>query len=480
MSKQPGGTTGRHLVRILAVDGGGIRGLLSAAILREIEKAAGRPIGDLFDLTAGTSTGALIALMTALPLSRRKTAAEMVEMYREEGHTLFIPRRQALPQPASSSPKLPPIDQAASASSPTAAPAPSPVRGFFSGAFASAQAAVAPTVGRVSAACETARNTYPAQVAADTARLKLDAARGVVEDVARTAAGVATAVTGPRYRTEGLEGMFERVGGELTLSDCRLPIVVPAYEVSVPLGPYVFSSLDAKRDLRRDFLLKQVARATTAAPTYFRPVVAVDQRMSRKLTFIDGGVVANNPALVALTSAQAATKLPQDEYDVLIVSIGTGRVVVKPLDAAAVSEWGVAHWVAPLIDIALDGSAVLAERTLSMMAGGAAVGDDDGCPTFGFGPVEGDDEGPTKSSESSPNSPSGPQRRPLRVARFNPQLTTATSSMDDVSPANLTALLHLAQEYCEQPAVAARIKSIATELTNVSATSVAAVASAWR
>jgi uncharacterized protein len=48
--------------RILAIDGGGVRGAIPASFLKALEQALGRPIHDAFDLIAGTSTGGLIAL----------------------------------------------------------------------------------------------------------------------------------------------------------------------------------------------------------------------------------------------------------------------------------------------------------------------------------------------------------------------------------------------------------------------------------
>jgi patatin-like phospholipase/acyl hydrolase len=53
--------------RILSIDGGGVRGLVPALVLAELERRAGRPVADLFDLVAGTSTGAIIALGLTRP-----------------------------------------------------------------------------------------------------------------------------------------------------------------------------------------------------------------------------------------------------------------------------------------------------------------------------------------------------------------------------------------------------------------------------
>src|SRR5258706_1458788 len=67
--------------RILSLDGGGIKGAFTAAVLAEWEKRTGRVIADHFDLIAGTSTGGIIALALGLGLR----AAEILEFYQKEG-----------------------------------------------------------------------------------------------------------------------------------------------------------------------------------------------------------------------------------------------------------------------------------------------------------------------------------------------------------------------------------------------------------
>ncbi|MBE0689488.1 MAG: patatin-like phospholipase family protein, partial [Anaerolineae bacterium] len=54
---------------ILSVDGGGMRGIIPIAMLAELEAMTGRPAYELFDMVAGTSTGAIIAGGLALHLS---------------------------------------------------------------------------------------------------------------------------------------------------------------------------------------------------------------------------------------------------------------------------------------------------------------------------------------------------------------------------------------------------------------------------
>ena len=71
--------------QILSLDGGGIKGLFSAALLAAIEDDLGICISDHFDLIAGTSTGGIIALGLAAGLRPR----EMVSFYVQYGPEIF-------------------------------------------------------------------------------------------------------------------------------------------------------------------------------------------------------------------------------------------------------------------------------------------------------------------------------------------------------------------------------------------------------
>jgi uncharacterized protein len=74
-------------VRILSIDGGGIRGIIPALVLAEVEARTGRRIAELFDLVAGTSTGGILACALTVPGAR--PARELVELYRTEGPRIF-------------------------------------------------------------------------------------------------------------------------------------------------------------------------------------------------------------------------------------------------------------------------------------------------------------------------------------------------------------------------------------------------------
>jgi len=74
-------------VKLLAIDGGGIRGLIPALVLAEIERRCGRRIADLVDMIAGTSTGGILACALAKP--DPLPAARIADIYVEEGPRIF-------------------------------------------------------------------------------------------------------------------------------------------------------------------------------------------------------------------------------------------------------------------------------------------------------------------------------------------------------------------------------------------------------
>jgi patatin-like phospholipase/acyl hydrolase len=85
--------------KILSIDGGGIRGIIPALVLAEIEKRTQKPIFSLFDLIAGTSTGGILALGLTKPRLNKETsdklteaeytAADLSELFIEYGVEIF-------------------------------------------------------------------------------------------------------------------------------------------------------------------------------------------------------------------------------------------------------------------------------------------------------------------------------------------------------------------------------------------------------
>src|SRR5271155_1184284 len=79
-------------LRILSSDGGGSRGIIPALVLARIEKLTNRPIAQLFDLVAGTSTGGILALGLTIPKFPGRpiyAAQEFVRMFEREGPRIF-------------------------------------------------------------------------------------------------------------------------------------------------------------------------------------------------------------------------------------------------------------------------------------------------------------------------------------------------------------------------------------------------------
>jgi len=71
--------------RILTIDGGGLKGMVPAALLAELEKQVDRPLYEYFDLIVGTSTGGIIAAGLALGLR----AEDIVQIYHDSGPRIF-------------------------------------------------------------------------------------------------------------------------------------------------------------------------------------------------------------------------------------------------------------------------------------------------------------------------------------------------------------------------------------------------------
>lgn len=78
-------TTDIPVYHVLALSGGGYRGLYSASILRELEATLGEPLARHFDLICGTSAGGLLALGLAAEIP----AAELQEMFEKDGNRIF-------------------------------------------------------------------------------------------------------------------------------------------------------------------------------------------------------------------------------------------------------------------------------------------------------------------------------------------------------------------------------------------------------
>ena len=228
-----------HRFHVLAIDGGGVRGIFAAALLAGLEEDLGRPVAGMFDLVVGTSTGAIIALGLGAGLAPR----DILDFY--------VTRKDAI---------------------------------------------------------------FPNAVSWRKVRQLFVA----------------------KYGPQALEVALHEVFGDTLLGESRVPLVIPAYNLGEN-DVYIFKTPHHER-LRRDHKVPmwQVAMATTAAPTFF-PAFRLPGDHVR---LADGGVWANNPAMVGVTEAVSLFGRPLDE--IRLLSVGTTastRTRRARLDNAGLLRW---------------------------------------------------------------------------------------------------------------------------------------------
>ncbi len=249
--------------RILSIDGGGIRGIIPALILAELERRAGRPVAKMFDLVAGTSTGGILAVGLTMPGTRRKpkyTALDLVALYEEEGDAIFH------------------------------------------------------------------RSKWH----------QIRAIGNLAEE---------------KYPSEGIERVLAERFGEAWLSAVLTNVLVTAYDIELR-RPHFFKSDRAQTKPERDFHLADVARATSAAPTYFEPAQVRSRAEDDPVALVDGGVFANNPAACALV--EAICTYAADLSDMTFLSLGTGELT-RPILYEEAKGWGLAKWAQPILSVVFDG-----------------------------------------------------------------------------------------------------------------------------
>jgi patatin-like phospholipase/acyl hydrolase len=155
-----------------------------------------------------------------------------------------------------------------------------------------------------------------------------------------------------KYPARGIEKVLTGYFAETRLKETLTEVLITAYNTE-SRDSWFFKSVKAKDPAHpeADFLMKDVARATSAAPTYFSPAKLKTDSFVDYYSLIDGGVFANNPAMCAYVEAVSRYKETRDE--ILIVSLGTGEMT-RPLPYVKVRHWG-ARWAQPILDVVFDG-----------------------------------------------------------------------------------------------------------------------------
>ncbi|SFC49484.1 Patatin-like phospholipase/acyl hydrolase [Parapedobacter composti] len=126
-----------------------------------------------------------------------------------------------------------------------------------------------------------------------------------------------------RYPAVNLEHVLATYFGGTKLSQLLKPCIVTAYNIELRKTHFFRQQAAIMRGNTRDFYLRDVCRATSAAPTYFS-VAEVYSMSGTRYPLLDGGVFAPNPSMSALSEVTKAfneTKV----NDIAILSLGTGR-----------------------------------------------------------------------------------------------------------------------------------------------------------
>lgn len=215
----------------------------------------------------------------------------------------------------------------------------------------------------------------------------------------RTAGGILD----EKYPADNIERVLKEYLADLQLKDLIRPCLISAYDV-FDSKAHFFTSQDAKKSEGRNFYVRDVARATSAAPTYFEPI-EITSLSGVSYPLIDGGVFANNPTLCAYAEAR---QIDFDEHrkhpaarNMLILSLGTGETKRK-YTHKDVKNWGAVQWIKPIIEIMMSGVGQTIHYQLRQI--------------FRAGGI------------------------PDNYIRIEPNINTANPDMDDASPKNLALL----------------------------------------
>ncbi|XP_071692972.1 patatin-like protein 2 [Rutidosis leptorrhynchoides] len=173
---------------------------------------------------------------------------------------------------------------------------------------------------------------------------------------------------GPKYNGKYLKKIIRRELGNIRLTDTLTNVVIPTFDIQT-LQPTIFSTYQAEVNPSYNVQLSDICISTSAAPTYFPPYYFKNNFADGnglEFNLIDGGVAANNPALVAISQVtrQVFSKDPEffpvkpvDYGRFLVISIGSGASKeAKPYNANAASKWGIFGWLihdnsTPIVDV---------------------------------------------------------------------------------------------------------------------------------
>jgi patatin-like phospholipase/acyl hydrolase len=293
-------------IKVLAIDGGGIRGIIPATILGEMQRRLNLDLFQVFDLIAGTSTGGIIALGIGTKCKNNGpySPGELVDLYVQSGPEIFK-------------------------------------KNFL-------------TSGRK--------------------------------------------IVLPKYSPDALQVALVQFFHDTEFQTALTPLLISSYDLQGQL-PFFFKSHRIAGDPTFNWKLSEIARATSAAPTFFPPLHLT--RGNQEYALVDGGVFVNNPSMAAYAEVRS---LYPDATQILVVSVGTGDRQDQ-IRYAAAKRWGLWGWAKQIVPVFMDSVSEAVDYELRALPG---------CTYYR-----------------------------LQV----PNLQGASSDMDDVDPENLKNLQAVAEEY---------------------------------
>jgi uncharacterized protein len=246
---------GLGTIKVLSIDGGGIRGIIPAVILSEIQKRLSKELWQTFDLIAGTSTGGILALGlgTACNNGKPYSPDQLLRLYLQNGSSIF--KKSWL----------------------------TPLRELLA----------------------------------------------------------------PKYSPDGLEYTLARFFQATEFCTAFTPLLVSSYDLQHQL-PFFFKSHKIAEKPNYNWKVTDIARATSAAPTYFPPKHLA--RGAEDYALVDGGVYVNNPSMAAYVEAR---QLYPEATRVIVVSVGTGDRQ-DGITYAQANKWGLVGWARQIVPVLMD------------------------------------------------------------------------------------------------------------------------------
>lgn len=180
-----------------------------------------------------------------------------------------------------------------------------------------------------------------------------------------------------RYKAEfdfkPLEEELTKVFGNITMGSDKIltGLCIVAKRADTLSTWPILNSPDGKYfEMNKGMLLRQVVRASSAAPSYFVPQ-KIDVGQGQIATFIDGGVsLYNNPALqlfLVATLKGFPYKWPKGEDNISLVSVGTGSFT-KKFDADKIAKMGLLGWATIIPDLFMEDSNYLNQTILQYLS----------------------------------------------------------------------------------------------------------------